>query len=70
MIKNRLRVILAERDMNIRQLAELANVHYTTMHRFAGNGLASIHKQTLNKVCAALKVQPGDLFIYLPDNEG
>ena len=67
MIKNRLRVILAEREMNIRQLAEAAGVYYTTLHRFAGNKPTSIHKQTLDKVCAALDVQPGDLFVYLPD---
>lgn len=64
MIKNRLKVILAERDMNLRQLAELADIQYTTMRRFAGNEITSIHKGTLDKVCRALALQPGDIFIY------
>lgn len=66
MIKNRLKVLLAERDMNLSELAELANVHYTTIRRFAGDEITSIHKDTLSKVCAALDVQPGDIFVYWP----
>ena len=66
MIKNRLKVLLAERDMNLSQLAELANIHYTTLRRFAGDEITSIHKDTLSKVCAALSVQPGDIFVYRP----
>lgn len=67
MIKNRLKVLLAERNMNLSELAELAGLHYTTLRRFAGDEVESIHKGTLDKVCAALGVQPGDIFIYRPD---
>lgn len=66
MIKNRLKVLLAEREMNLSDLAELADIHYTTMRRFAGDEITSIHKGTLDKVCAVLNVQPGDIFVYLP----
>lgn len=66
MIKNRLKILLAERDMNLAQLAELAGIHYTTMRRFAGDEITSIHKGTLDRICAALGVQPGDIFVYLP----
>jgi putative transcriptional regulator len=68
MIKNRLKVLLAERDMNLSDLAEAAGIHYTTLRRFAGDGLTSIHKDTLAKVCKALDVQPGDVFIYKDDS--
>ena len=64
MIKNRLRVVLAERDMNLSQLAELAGIHHTTMYRFASDEITSIHKNTLDRVCHVLNVQPGDIFIY------
>lgn len=67
MIKNRLRVLLAERDLNLSQLAELANIHYTTMRRFASDEISSIHKPTLDRVCGALGVQPGEIFVYRPD---
>lgn len=66
MIKNRLKVILAERDMNLSELAELADIHYTTMRRFASDEITSIHKETLDKVCSKLDIQPGDIFIYIP----
>jgi len=69
MIKNRLKVVLAERDINLSQLAELADIHYTTMRRFASDEITSIHKETLDKVCRALEVQPGDIFIYRSDPE-
>ena len=68
MIKNHLKVLLAERDMNLSDLAELAGLHYTTVRRFAGDVVTSIHKDTLSKVCKALGVQPGDLFIYKDDS--
>jgi putative transcriptional regulator len=68
MIENRLRVLLAERKMNMRQLAELTGVQYTTIRRFAGDEITSIHKKTLEKVCAALGVQPGDIFVYRPQD--
>lgn len=66
MVKNRLRVILAERDMNLSQLAELAGIHNTTMYRFASDEITSIHKATLDRVCEVLGVQPGDIFVYRP----
>lgn len=69
MIKNRLKVLLVERDMNLSELAELAGVHYTTLRRFAGDEAESIHKGTLDKVCAALSVQPGDIFVYRQASE-
>lgn len=67
MIKNKLKVLLAERDMNLTDLAEVAGLHYTTVRRFAGDEITSIHKGTLDKVCVALGVQPGDIFVHRPD---
>lgn len=64
MIKNRLRVLLAERDLNLVRLAEMADIHPTTMYRFASDEITSIHKPTLDKVCATLGIQPGDIFTY------
>lgn len=67
MIKNRLKVILAERDMNLIQLAELAGIHRTSLYRFASDETTLVHKGTLDKVCATLGVQPGDIFVYRPE---
>lgn len=65
--KNRLKVLLAERGMSIRQLANAAGLHYTTVRRFANDEATLIHKDILNTICTTLRVQPGDIFVYLPD---
>lgn len=59
--------MLAEQNLNLRQLSEMAGIHYTTIHRFAADETQLIHKPTLDKICSALNVQPGDIFIYRPD---
>lgn len=60
-------MLLAEREMNLKQLAEMAGIHYTTIHRFAADDTVLIHKPTLDKICTALDIQPGDVFIHRPN---
>jgi putative transcriptional regulator len=67
MIKNRLRVVLAERGSNLNQLADSIDVHYTSLWRFAQDETGTINKDTLDLVCQALEVQPGDIFVYVPE---
>lgn len=69
MIRNRLRVILAERRMTMADLADRAGLHYTTVNRFEKDDTVNIAKPTLNAICQALGVQPGDIFVYVPDEE-
>ena len=63
-IKNRMKVLLAERDMNIKDFAEVAGFHYTTAQRFCSGGQQNVSLPILAKVCETLEVQPGDIFIY------
>lgn len=70
MIKNRLKVLVAERDMSLRQLAQEAGLHYTTVYRFSQDDQGLISKDTLDAVCRVLGVVPGDIFIYEPEEEG
>ncbi len=67
MIKNKLLVILAEKEMNIKQLAELADIRYATLHAFAKNKTQSADYTVLNKICKTLGVIPGDILKYIPD---
>lgn len=64
MIKNNLRVILAERRQTMADLAEATGLHYTTINRFEKDDQSLISKNTLDAVCKALEVGPGDIFIY------
>lgn len=70
MIKNRLKVLLAERDMSQRQLADLLGAAPTTVNRFAHqNHEASINGRMLDDVCRVLGVRVGDVFVYAPDDD-
>ncbi len=70
MIKSRLKVVLAERNMSMKKLAEMAGLHYTTINRFEKDERELISRKTLDTVCKALDVQPGDLFVYVPIGKG
>jgi len=69
MIKNKLMVILAEKELNIKQLADLADVRYATLHSFAKGKTKSVDYNVLNKICKTLNVTPGDILKYIPDEQ-
>ena len=67
MIKNRLKVLLAEREMTLAELARTTGGYYTTIYRFAQNDREFLNVPTLDAVCEALGVQPGDIFVHVPN---
>lgn len=69
MIKNYLRVILANRRMSMNDLAKLAGVSYTTINRFEKDDKAHIHRHTLDTICRVLNVQVGDILRYEPNEK-
>ncbi|MFW6311565.1 MAG: helix-turn-helix domain-containing protein [Nanoarchaeota archaeon] len=69
MIKNKLPIILAEKELNIKQLADLAGIRYATLHAFAKNKTKSADYSVLNRVCKTLGTTPGDILKYIPDEE-
>lgn len=69
MIKNKLKIILAERDISINKLAEITNIRYATLHAFVKQRVTSINSDVLNKVCETLSLTPGEILVYEPDKE-
>jgi putative transcriptional regulator len=65
-IKNRINVILAERDMSIKDLANLVDYHYTTMQRFCSGKYQNINLPIIAKICEVMGIQPGDILVYVP----
>ena len=66
----RLRIakLLKERGLNAHQLAKMAGLPITTAYRLvSAKPPTQLNTRTIDKVCLALKVQPGDLFEYLPE---
>lgn len=65
-MKWRLPVLMADREMNYRQLAELAQMHPGTISKLKNNLPDRLEMNTLMRLCKALDCQPGDLLVYIP----
>lgn len=63
MIVNRIGDLARQRDLNVQELARKAKVSYGTAHGLYTGASKRIDLDVLDKMCAALEVQPGDLFV-------
>lgn len=68
MIKFRVRVQLALKDMNQKELAELTGIRPSTISAICTGTVKHLPIEALDKICAVLECQPSDLMEYLPDN--
>ena len=65
MIKNNLKMILADREITINKLATMTGVRYATLHAFVKQRVSIINCAVLDKVCEVLDLKPGDFnWIY------
>lgn len=62
MIKSRLKVVLAEKDMTQKQLAEITGIRQPTISAMCNNSLRRVPIDVMEKICDALECQPGDIF--------
>ncbi len=69
MIKNRLKVLLAERDLNYVRLSEMTGISINTLSRFGRGDTTQVSFGTLDKICTALDCQVGELLIWKPPDE-
>lgn len=70
MIKNRLKVLLAERDLNYTRLSEMTGISINALSELGRGSTRKISFDTLDKICAALECQVGDLLVWRPNEEG
>ena len=68
-IKSKLAVILAEREMKLTELEEKTGISLNNLSILKTGKAKAVRFSTLNEVCKALNCQPGDLFQYIPDEE-
>lgn len=65
MIRWRLAVVMAERNMSNKELASLIGKHPHSVSRLKQHRrLPRINESLLESLCKALKCQPGDLIVY------
>lgn len=67
MIKNRLKVLLAERDLNYTRLSEMTGISINALSELGRGDTTKISFDTLDKICAALECQVGDLLVWKPN---
>ena len=68
MIKSRLKVVLAEREMTQLQLVEKTGIRQPTISALCNGKAKHIPVDVLDKICEILNCQPADLFVYVPND--
>lgn len=67
MVRFRLRVLLAMHDMNQKSLAIATGIRPATISAICNGTAKYLSVDVLDKICAALQCQPGDLIEHIPD---
>lgn len=66
-IYEKLMNLLAEKQMNKRQLSEAIGIKANTMSALSKN--RNVNMETINRICEYLCVQPSDIMEWIPDEE-
>lgn len=67
MIKFKVKVMLAIREMTQKELAEKTGIRPPTVSAICTGSVKHLPVEALNKICAVLDCQPADLMEYIPD---
>lgn len=65
----RLDRVLADRKMQLKQLAEKVDISIVNLSNLKTGKVKAIRFSTLNAICKALDCQPGDILEYVEDIE-
>jgi putative transcriptional regulator len=63
-------VMLAKRKMSVTELAEKVGITLANISILKNGRAKAIKLETLDKICRALRCQPGDLLEWRDDAEG
>ena len=62
-------VVMAQRKMTLSQLSELVDITLANLSILKNNKAKAVRFSTLEAICAALDCQPGDILVYVPEEE-
>ena len=68
MIVFNLDVMLARRKMSLTELSERVGITLANLSILKNGRAKAVRVETLNKLCAALDCQPGDILEYVPED--
>lgn len=63
------RVLFENGNMKIPRLQEMSGVNKNTLYAIYNGSITRMDVSVIDRICAALNCQPGDLFEYIPDKE-
>ena len=69
MIKFKVKVMLAQRGMTQKELAEHTGIRPPTISAICVGSVKHLPVEALDKICAVLECQPADLMEYVPVQE-
>ena len=62
-------VMLAKRKMSLTELSQRVGITMANLSILKTGKARAVRLETLNRLCAALDCQPGELMEFLPDGE-
>ena len=66
MLANRLRALLAERDLTIKDAMKATGISRSSFSNMVNNPYANISTDNVDKLCNFLSVSPADFYDYIP----
>jgi len=69
-IKFKVKVMLAIREMTQKELAERTGIRPPTVSAICLGTVKHLPVDALSKICEVLECQPGDIMEYVPDEAG
>ena len=69
-ISSKLRVVMAIKGLNIKELCKLTELSQPTISKLYNNNIDSVKGvklETIEVICKVLDVQPGEIIEYVPE---
>lgn len=66
LLSNRLKVLLAERNLKIKDVVKNTSLSRNTISNLVNNPTSNVSTKTLDELCYYLKINPQDFFTYIP----
>lgn len=66
MLANRLKILLAERDLSIKDTVNATGLSRNTLSNIVNNPFANISTENVDKLCNFLEVKPSKFYDYVP----
>ena len=68
-IKSKLGVVLAEREMRLKTLQERTGIALNNLSILKTGKAKAVRFSTLELICKVLECQPGDILVYIAEEE-